>query len=207
MILGEGDNARAVIEQLWYRARINAFAHRVAAEEATKAAEGYFQRELLAALGAILGIILVYLFSTLPKESGMSEWILPTTMASIICTLFSLYESVMANYRKLDVMAARHEHLLNAYQFIAQRARGVKWSELPGKEVVDLLIDLERDFALLKATGTEPRDEHFEVAHDIVRKIRHDKDTRIAQSFDIGPVDLMAQHVGDPKNITAENHN
>jgi hypothetical protein len=104
----------------------------------------------------------------------------------------------MANYRKLDVMAARHEHLLNAYQFIAQRARAVKWPDLPGDEVVALLMDLERHFALLKATGTEPRDDHFEAAHAIFKKIRHDKDTRIAQSFVVGQIEEMAQHVGDP---------
>ena len=200
---GKGDSARAVIEQLWYRARINAFAHRAAAQQASKNAAGYFRREILAALGAILGIILVYLFSTLPKEDGMSGWILPTTLGSIICTLYSLYEAVMANYQKFDVMAARHEHLLNSYQFIAQRARGVKWSELPEQEVIGLLIDLERDFALLKATGTEPRDDHFDIAHSIVRKIRQDNDIRIAQSFDVGVIDVMAQHVGDPKNITS----
>ena len=215
MTSGKGESARAVIEQLWYRARINAFAHRAAAEEAQCMAEGYFRRELLAALLAILGVILVYLlstFSTLPdtahkvNPSSARNWLLPVlTLGSILCTLYSLYQSVMANYKKLDVMAARHEHLLNAYQFIAQRARGVKWSDLPEDSVIALLQDLERHFALLKATGTEPRDDHFDTAHVIFRKIRKDEDTRIAQSFVIGPIEELAQHVGDPSIASMPN--
>jgi hypothetical protein len=132
----------------------------------------------------------------------MSKYILPVTLASVCFTLYSLYEAVMANYQKLDVKAARHEHLLNSYQFLAQRAREVKWPDLPTQDVVALLMDLERDFALLKATGTEPGDVHFEVAHRIVRKIRSDDNTRIAQSFEIGPVEEVAQHVGDPKTAS-----
>jgi hypothetical protein len=199
------DSARAVIEQIWYRARINAFAHRAAAEEASSKATRYFKRELFAALGAILCIILVYLFSTSPEAKKILVTVVPAealsltfTFLSIIFTLYSLYESVVAHYMKFEVLAARHEHLLNSFQFLAQRAREVKWPDLPPERVFALLDDLEREFALLKATGSEPKDAHFDIAHSIVRKIRDVKDTRIAQSFEVGSVDEIAQHVGDP---------
>ena len=104
----------------------------------------------------------------------------------------------MANYLKLDVLAARHEHLLNSYQFLAQRAREVKWPDLPPERVLALLEDLEREFAVLKATGTEPKDKHFVSAHEIVKNIRKEDETRIAQSFEVGEIDGMAQHAGDP---------
>jgi hypothetical protein len=226
------ESARAVIEQLWYRARINAFAHRAAAEEATTFARKSFQRELVAALGAILAVIIVYVLATSqttekvaasPSKGAVatldatsrqaadnpgqvvsnapSSLPLIFTLISITLTLYSLYESVMANYSKLNVKAARHEHLLNSYQFIAQRAREVKWPGLPADEVVALLKDLERDFSFLKATGTEPSDRHFDIAQSIVRKIRGDRDSRIAQSFDVGAVEEYAQHLGDPSKI------
>jgi predicted membrane protein len=199
------DSARAVIEQIWYRARINAFAHRAAAEEASSKATRYFKRELFAALGAILCIILVYLFSTSPEARKILVTVVPAealsltfTFLSIIFTLYSLYESVVAHYMKYEVLAARHEHLLNSFQFLAQRAREVKWPDLPPERVFALLDDLEREFALLKATGSEPKDAHFDIAHSIVKKIRDVKDTRIAQSFEVGNVEDIAQHVGDP---------
>jgi hypothetical protein len=66
---------------------------------------------------------------------------------------------------------------------------------------VALLKDLERDFQLLKATGTEPEDRHFDEAHNLVRKIRDDKEVRIAQSFVVGQVERMAQQIGDPANL------
>jgi hypothetical protein len=197
-------SARAVIEQIWYRARINAFAHRAAHEECSQQARGYFRREILASLVAILLVILVYLFSTelndhLTKSLGLDIQILSilATFGSIVATLYSLYQSVMANYEKLDVRGARHAHLLNLYQFIAQRAREVKWPDMPSEDVIALLKDLERDFALLKATGSEPEDRHFVIAHGIVKKIQGEKEAQIAQSFPVG-VAQEAQHIGVP---------
>jgi hypothetical protein len=179
------DSAREVIEQLWYRARINALAHKVAAERATSSATWSFRRELSASLGAILSVMLVYFFSTLPQSEGVSRFIFPFTLASIVFTLVALYQGVMSHYRKLDVEAARHEQLLNSFQYLGQRAREVKWLERPSEDIVALLIDLERDFALLKATGKEPSDADFVEAHKIVRKIILDPNTRLAQSFPI----------------------
>jgi len=203
MISEESKSARAVIEQLWYRARINAFAHKVAVREASRAAEGYFRREILGALGSILCIVLVYLMST-SESSTAQPWRMVFTFSSIALTLYSTFQSVMANYLHLNVKAADHSHLLNKYQYLAQRAREVKWPGLPTDEVVSLLRDLERDFQLLKATGTEPEDSHFDVAHAIVRKIRDDKDAHIAQSFDIGVGGRVVQHIRNPRDASSK---
>ena len=194
-----GDTARAVIGQLWLRARINAFAHREAATENSDRSERSFERELIAALVSILFIIFAYIALTMDRWGEFRELIgLGFTVLSILMTLWSMYESIMANYRKLDVRSARHEHLLNSFQYLAQRARESKWPDLPTEEVEALLRDLERDFALLKATGTEPADRHFDAAHRLVKKIKEDSDARIAQSFEIGHLERVGQHVGDP---------
>lgn len=203
---GGAGSARQVIEQLWYRARINAFAHRAAEEECTKQATSLFKKEIISALVAILLVVLVYLFSTEVDKEKFEYFkylTVSATCGSIIATLYSLYNSVMANYLKLDVRAARHGHLLNLYQFIAQRAREVKWPELPADDVIALLKDLERDFALLKATGSEPEDRHFDIAHGIVKKIQGEAEARIAQSFPIGVVQ-EAQHIGGPADTTSD---
>jgi hypothetical protein len=107
-------------------------------------------------------------------------------MGSIIATLGSLFLGVMSSYLKLDVTAADHMYMLNSYQYIAQRAREVKWPDMPYEEVIALLRDLERDFQLLKARGREPEDRHFDVAHELVDKIRRNPETRSARSFEVG---------------------
>jgi hypothetical protein len=193
-------SARQVIEQIWYRARINAFAHRSAQEECSKLATAYFYHEIGASLAAIFLVFLVYVSSTeFPLDQFPHRHMLTigATFASISATLYSLFESVMAGHLKLDVKAARHEHLLNLYQFIAQRAREVKWPDLPAEDVIALLKDLERDFALLKATGAEPEDRHFDIAHGIVKKIQKENEARIAQSFPVGIAE-DAQQIGVP---------
>lgn len=215
---GSEDHTRAVIEQIWYRARINAFAHRSAAEQYTQRAKLYFQGEIVATLFSILCVIVVYSLATdipvhpptanvngtsaavVANTSPFDGWKMTFTLLSISLTLVALYLSVMASHQKLDVCAEAHRHLLNSYQYIAQRAREAKWPDLPEADVVALLKDLERDFQLLKARGVEPDDRHFDKAHLIVRKIREDRDARIAQSFEIGAVDEAAQHVGGTKN-------
>lgn len=196
---GDGESARAVIEQIWYRARINAYAHREAYEEFSKDAKGYFSFELVAALISMMAVILVYVISADTAYFIYYKFLtIFFTLLSVLATLFSLYKSVMANYLKLDVKAANHEQLVNRYQYIAQRAREIKWPDLPSADVIALLKDLERDFQLLKATGNEPEDRHFEGAHKIVRKIRDDKDIQIAQSFEIGVDEKLAQSAGRP---------
>ena len=209
------DRTRSVIEQIWYRARINAFAHRSAADQYSLSAKRYFQGEIVATLLSVLCVIVVYSLATditihspvtsnaaaTSVKSSFDGWKITFTLLSISLTLVALYLSVMASHLKLDVCAEAHRHLLNSYQYIAQRAREAKWPDLPINEVVALLKDLERDFQLLKARGAEPDDHHFDKAHEIVRKIREDKDARIAQSFEIGAVEEVAQHVGDPERL------
>src|SRR5436305_1682201 len=76
-------NVRSVIGHVWERARINAFAHRAAAEEASKSARRYFVAEFGCALLSIFFVILVYFMSTLiPTHNNVSVATTPpsTTM-------------------------------------------------------------------------------------------------------------------------------
>jgi hypothetical protein len=204
----DSDSARAVIEQIWYRARINAYAHREAFQEASQKSHLFFSVEIISALVSILAVILVYVVSGDPTYFIYHKVLsIIFTLLSVLATLVSLYMSVMANYLKLDVKAANHEQLVNRYQYIAQRAREIKWPDLPPEDVIGLLKDLERDFQLLKATGNEPHDRHFDNAHAIARKIRGDKDVQIAQSFEIGLSEEKAQHIGSSANSSLKDAN
>lgn len=180
-----GGAARSVIEQIWFRARINAFAHRAAGNESADKAETFFKNEMISALLSIFSVIVVFMASTYPKGDFNSFLIAAFTILSIIFTLFSLFYSVMANCLKLEVIAAEHRYQQNSFQYIAQRARQVKWPDMPEDEVVSLLKELERDFQLMKARGREPEDKHFDVAIQIHQKVHKNPDTKVAQSFDV----------------------
>lgn len=184
------NSAREVIEQLWRRARINAFAHKVALEDYEKQDTVFYKKTIVTSLGSILSIIIVYILSTISDFNIYGFNTVPTlkvifTLASVSLTVASLYYGIMNNHGRYGIKAEEHKFLLHSYQHIAQRAREVKWPDKPSNEVIELLKDLERDFALLKARGNEPRDKHFDTAHELVKKINDNSDSRIAQSFNL----------------------
>jgi hypothetical protein len=80
-------------------------------------------------------------------------------------------------------VGAEHKFYVGSYQYIAQRAREAKWPDKPYEEIVGLLKDLERDFQLMKARGTEPTDDIFEKANAVFDKIGRNSVANSAQSF------------------------
>ncbi len=183
------ENARTVIRSIWYRARINAFAHKVASERNRRYATLLFISEVVCSLAGILAVISIGMLSNADtiKVIGANKEIviLVTTFLSVIFTVFALFISVIANYLKFDIVAAEHKALLGVYQYIAQRAREVNWPDMAHEKVIALLEDLERDFQLRNAKGTEPEDRDFDMAHKVFHKIRSKPETKVGQSFDV----------------------
>ncbi|MGH8654010.1 MAG: hypothetical protein ACREYE_18405, partial [Gammaproteobacteria bacterium] len=176
--------SRELIVQIWQRARINAFAHREASNEAATSAHKYFKREVGSALSGIFFVVLAYVFST----SDHDLYRIPSTvstLAAVVMTLISLYFSVLTHRLKLDVKEVQHERLVNSYLYLAQRTREAQWPAQTEEGVDTLLKDLERDFQILKATGTEPQNHHFERAQEIFVSIGKDEDVSGAQSYDL----------------------
>ena len=189
--------ARTVIKSIWYRARINAFAHKVASHKNRRYATFLFIGEVVSALLGILFVITVGMISTADTvvfiKSHKEVLILGTTFLSVIFAVVALFLSVIANYLKFDTTAAEHKALLGLYQYIAQRAREVNWPDMPASKVLALLEDLERDFQLMKAKGTEPDDADFDAAHKIFHKIRSTPETKVGQSFDVSSEIALAE--------------
>lgn len=189
----KSESARRVIENIWKRSRINAFAHKIAAESHSKKATWLFTSGLISSVLSILFVILVYLFNSSDMEAaqklttslGIDQQIatLFFALCSIIFTLISVVLNVIGNTRKFEVKSTEHSFFCNSYQYIAQRAREANWPDKPYEEILELLKDLERDFQLLKARGIEPSDSHFDKATNIFKKIRSDEETKSAQSF------------------------
>lgn len=199
-------NAADIITEIWRRARINAFAHKFAFDEAMDRSLTNRRLILRNSLCSILAVIGVYLVSLNGPALGISPRYgaivgLILTALSIIFNLRALYLDVISSEENLRVAAAEHEFLLGSYQYIAQRAREAKWPDRPLEELVSLLRDLERDFQLLKARGKEPHDRHFRSAHAVFRDVRSDPVSRSAQSF--SPTDPDDLSHDDPRQIVA----
>jgi hypothetical protein len=187
-------NARDRIANIWKRARINAFAHKLRHEQLSRRAILFFTGELVSSMLSVLFVILVYIFNSsngeasqkIAKYIGIDYGItaLLCALISIVFALVSTVLSVIENVQKSSVAAAEHKALCGSYQYIAQRAREADWPDLASDLLVELLRDLERDFQLLKARGTEPSDKCFDQALKIFKKVRNDEDTKSAQSFD-----------------------
>lgn len=186
--LTQRQNAADIITEIWRRARINAFAHRFAHEEAKARSLINRKKVMRCSLGSILSVISVYLVSTsaesvniTPHAAAVAAFFL--TLVSVFFSIRALYLDVIGSEENLRVVAAEHEFLLGSYQYIAQRAREAKWPDRPINELIELLRDLERDFQLLKARGKEPTDTHFRMAHATFADVRRDPVSRAAQSY------------------------
>ena len=190
------NSAIGVIEEVWHRARINAFAHKEAMQDYSKGETRNFQWIIITSLLSILFIIIMYVKTTMDGHPSKSTdgtipvnetdyWVIIWTLLSIITSIGSLYFAIMGSHHRYGIRAEEHKYLMNSYQHIAQRAREVKWPDMPSDEIIALLKDLERDFALLKARGSEPLDIHYVNAHNVFNKVKSDKDTSVAQSFKI----------------------
>lgn len=199
--MNKEESTRAVISQLWLRARINAFAHRSAFEYLSQKGKKYFIHELCAVLISLLFLILVFAVGNsdfITSKVWKSALSLFFTIMSVTGTLYALYRNTMAIYIGFAVKAENHRNQQNRYLHLAQRAREAKWPSMPDKQITILMHDLEREFQILKAIGPEPEDIHFDKSHIILEKIKKDSDSRIAQSYDIGAPEEAGQHVGEP---------
>jgi len=184
------ENARKFIAQTWERARINAFAHRIAHERAIKKARRLDAIRIAATLLSLFSIIGVYILTStdaglvaLMNDMHRKEAALFATIASIAFTFISLHFDFANTVGEYRVAAQEHKYFLGSFQYIAQRAREAKWPDRPYDQLVELLHDLEKDFQLLKARGTEPTDEIFEEANRMFAKIASEPVSRAAQSF------------------------
>lgn len=177
------------VGQIWARARSNAFAHREAAEEFAREAKRLFVAQLLFGMLSIFFVILLYI--TLPTEGGGVE-ISPTTakfvsgsftLASVIFSILSLSAGIVQNYLGYEKSQILHNHNQHSFLHIAQRAREVKFIGIDEARAEAILEDLERDFQILKARGTEPADRHFASGDKLLEQIKSSA-AHSRQSFD-----------------------
>lgn len=175
------------IGKLWKRARINAFAHRNANEEYRKKDSSFYKWTIITSLASILFIILSYIAQIEPfgfyvyNLEVFSSLIF--SLLSIITAFFSLLFTIFSNHNRYGVKCEEHKQTQNSYIYIAQRTRESKKPNITKLELEALYDDLERDFAILKVRGIEPRNEHFEVANALFKKISTDEVSSTAQSF------------------------
>lgn len=219
---------KELIEEIWNRARINAFAHKVASEEFWEKYFRYRMLQVSLGMGSILFTILVYFAASnrgLYNEQAsynnydgfsslfiyvVSNYIFTyntlsiiVTLLSILCTCAAFVIDVLLNESRLSSSAEEHRFYMNSYQYIAQRARECFWPGRPLSDGVELLKDLERDFQLMKARGPEPSDAHFLKAAKLFEKIGRDPVTGATQSFPQKQADVKGQRQQMPQQVMA----
>ena len=183
----EHGNIKEVIEQLWYRARINSLAHKESMYYFGRRDTVWYIISISTSLLSILFIICGYIY----KADNVLY-----TILSILFAFFSFFSTVFSNHKRYGFITEEHKYLMNSYLYISQRSREAKLNTKTKEELEILLDDLQRDFSLLKVRGLEPSDEHFDKAHKIVNKVKKDPISSIAQSFDIADI-----HSGDDHTV------
>jgi len=173
----EKEALKKLIAELWSRARINAFAHRMATNENSWWDFGLFFATVLFSLIGIFSIIISYItrndlimFKFLDSYSALDY-----AFISIAATFFSLMATIFSNHKRYGAIAEQHRFIQNSYIHIAQRTRPAKNPTISKEELTELHNDLERDFAMTKARGIEPQDKHFKKAEKIEKNRRKNR--------------------------------
>ena len=184
------EQLKKLIEELWNRARINAFAHREATNEYRRKDSIWFLATILFSLCSIFAIILSYITrnSIESPDSGKFYTLfssLDYALFSIFATFISLITTIYSNHRRYSFISEQHRFIQNSYIHIAQKTRIAKSPTIDNTKLTELYNDLERDFADMKSRGIEPQDKHFNNAHKIVRDRKKDEISSKALSFDI----------------------
>jgi hypothetical protein len=183
--------AKKAIEQVWSRARSNAFAHRIAFERLEEKSHSYYRKELIFSILSILFVIFSY-FILDPglRTAGLTETLgrffsLCFAILSVVATLFALGISVMANVRKLESAALEHNYQQGFYLYIAQKTRRAMIPHLEYHDLVSLLTEIEDEFKLMKGRGREPSDNDFKAAAKVEKTRQEDENTKKNLSYTV----------------------
>lgn len=158
---------------IWIRARINAFAHKVTAERAAALAHTI---SLLETLFIVIPIACVGISLFVVTDSTLTQvWprrvYQELAVASIIANAAALFLQLVNSHFGWSGHEKQHSYLLASYQLIAQKARRLENRSLPSDEAVHLCQHLEESFEIYKATGIEPSDSAFVRARDLLLKM------------------------------------
>ena len=172
-------SVRRRVEQVWKRARVNAFAHREAANQHKMNATWYFKAQVGCGLGAQVALISAYM-----ANAADCDW-LYTILAvlAVLSSAFGLAFGILQNYFGHEREHVSHRHNQQSYLYIAQRAREVAWPGIDYGKAKGIMEDLERDFQVLKARGPEPENENFDAANVLFGKLQEEDKVGKMQSF------------------------
>ena len=156
------------VEQVWRRARVNAFAHREAANQHQRRAAEYFTRQVGCGIAALVLLISAYMANA--ADCGYVYTAL--AILAVVSSAVGLGMSILQNYYGYEREHVAHSHNQHSYLYIAQRAREVAWPDINYGKAKGIMEDLERDFQVLKARGPEPENENFDAANRLFERLQ-----------------------------------
>ena len=178
--LGEVEDARTYLKEMWRRARVNAFAHRYAAERYEAISAKSFKAQVALGLLAILAVILVYAIATVwptAKDDNGDQWQLVNviqlalTILSVALSSAALFYAILQARAKYEKLSQAHSSNQHSFLSIAQRCYRVKFPSIGAVEALQLKTHLEVEFEHHKFRGPEPSNEDFQQANQLIRDI------------------------------------
>jgi hypothetical protein len=175
--------------RLWKKARINAFAHKIASNRNKRFSQVLSFLSIITGIFSILSILFAYLFSQSVPPNGTEHqaliklltWILPHkvdailiqvatlsfTISSIIFSVLSLIFTITAKFGEYASLSNEHEILQSLCLDISQKISPLKTnrSSINHNKFLDSLRELEENFRIIKMRGSEPSDADFKKAH------------------------------------------
>lgn len=164
---------------MWIRARTNAFAHKVAANQLGIIGGSVFVLQTLFVIVPIICVGLsLHCITTQnilsAKIGGMSvqNWVTILGVTAIISNGLAMLLNMLAARFQWSERQLIHKNLLAGYQLIAQKVRRLDDQSLKQEEGASLCRHLEEIFEIYKAMGVEPSDRAFCKANGFMAKLK-----------------------------------
>jgi hypothetical protein len=166
---------RNFVGNIQLRARNNAFAHKVAAENARKWGSLVTYLNLTTTSSALFFTSLSLATTKISAEIELWKANISFSDFSNIIGIASAFIALLTQcillYKRYDTTEVMHIYFQDSFQYISQKSRKVFRPGVTDDDIFSLVDELENQFALLKARAIEPSDKDFEKAAAIQNKV------------------------------------
>ncbi|SRR6266566_144725 len=164
-------------KDFWIRARTNALAHRIAAEELEQKAFWFGLVEALVIVVPIVAVSLSLYYVTAATEGKAVSLPLGVSFTQLSLTAIfangvGLFLTLIGKQLKLNERASQHRTLLSNYSAIAQKIRRLDTKQIPEDEAKSLYQHMQEAFEMYKSSTFEPDNKTFLEAQKIMKDLK-----------------------------------
>lgn len=159
-------------ENIWTRARHNAFAHKVALKRISTRLKCIYSAQILFLIVPIAatGISLQQYSFQKPNQTLNLDLLIMLGIITIFSNALALGLGILVEKLQLERNCNIHKTNLSGYQLIAQKVRSIDDSILPIEDQAAIIRVIEDFFVIFKGMGDEPSDADFDKAQKMLEK-------------------------------------